>query len=98
MAGLILALVALYPLASILTGIGIASRFGAMNIFKLASYGLVMMGVLAGINFLVVQHATGYDIESILIINNILLWIGSFALLAIGVGMYQGRSEFSSKD
>ena len=98
MAGLILALVALYPLASILTVIGLASRFGSLNIFKLASYGLVIMGVLAGINFLVVQHATGYDVESMLIINNILLWIGSFALLAIRVGMYQGRSELSSKD
>ena len=98
MAGLVLALVAIYPIASFLTGIGIASRFGAMNIFKLAFYVLVAIGVLAWVNFLVVQHATGYDVESMLIINNILLWTGSFALLAIGVGMYQGRSELSSED
>ena len=98
MAGLILALVAIYPFSSILVGLGLASRFRAMNVFKLASYGLVVIGVLALVIFIIVQHSPGTDVETLPIINNILLSIGSFCLFAIGLGMYQDRSELVPED
>lgn len=98
MAGIIIALVAVYPLASILTGIGLASRFGSTNIFRLASYGLVLMGILAGINFLVLQHSPGIDPEMLLRNDNGLLAFGSLCFLVIGVGMYKGVGELSSED
>ena len=96
MGAIIIALVAVYPLASILTGIGLASRFGGMSLFKLASYGLVLMGVLAGINFLVLQHSPGIDPEVLLRNDNGLLAFGSLCFIIIGVGMYKGVGELTS--
>ena len=98
MAGIIIALVAVYPLASILVGIGLGSRFGSMSIFKLASYGLALMGVLAAINFLVLQHAPGIDPIVILRIDNGMLSFGTLCFIIIGVGMYRGQSELTSED
>ena len=98
MAGSVIALVAVYPVASILVGIGLASRFGSMSIFKLASYGLVVMGVLAIVNFLVLQHAPGIDPLVLLRNDNTLLAFGSLCFIIIGLGMYRGRSELTSED
>ncbi len=98
MAGIVIALVTVYPIASILVGLGLGSRFGAMSIFKLASYGLAVMGVLAGINFLALQHAPGIDPVVILGIDNGMLSFGSLCFIIIGVGMYRGQSELSSED
>ena len=67
-----------------------------MNVFKLASYGLVVIGALALVVFIIVQHSPGTDVETLL--NNILLLIGSFCLFAIGLGMYQRRSELVPQD
>lgn len=98
MAGIVIALVAVYPVASVLVGLGLGSRFGPMSIFKLASYGLALMGVLAAINFLVLQHAPGIDPIVILRIDNGMLSFGSLCFVIIGVGMYRGQSELSSDD
>ena len=98
MAGVVIALVAVYPLASILVGLGLGSRFGAMSIYKLASYGLALMGVLAAINFLVLQHAPGIDPIVILRIDNGMLSFGSLCFIIIGLGMYRGQSELTSED
>ncbi len=98
MAGIVIALVAVYPVASILTGIGLASRFGSMSIFKLASYGLVLMGVLAGINFLVLQHVPGIDPVVLLRNDNAMQAFGSLCFIIIGLGMFQGQSALTSED
>ena len=98
MGGVLITVVALYPLASLLTGLGLAARFGAMSIFKLASYALVGMGVLAGINFLVFQHAADVDPIQLLVINNVLQWIGAISLFIIAVGMYKGQGELASEE
>ena len=95
MAGVVLALVAIYPISSILVGLGLASRFRGMNIFKLASYGLVAIGAASLVNFLIVQHIPDAGPATLLLINNLLLFVGSFCLFAIGLGMYQGRSELA---
>ncbi len=98
MAGIVIALVTVYPVASILVGLGLGSRFGAMSIYKLASYGLAVMGVLAGINFLVLQHAPGIDPIVILRIDNGMLSFGSLCFIILGLGMYRGQSELTSED
>ncbi len=97
MGGIVIALVAVYPIASILVGLGLGSRFGAMSIYKLASYGLALMGVLAAINFLVLQHAPGIDPIVILRIDNGMLSFGSLCFIIIGLGMYRGQSELTSE-
>ena len=94
MAGLILALVAIYPIASILVGLGLASRFRGIIIYRLAAYGLVAIGAANLVNFLIIQHFPYAGYETLLLINTLLLFGGSFCLFTIGVGMFQGRSEF----
>ena len=98
MAGIVIALVTVYPVASMLVGIGLASRFGSMSIFKLASYGLVLMGVLASINFLVLQHVPDIDPAVLLRNDNGMLAFGSLCFIIIGLGMYRGQSDLTSED
>ena len=98
MAGIVIALVSVYPVASMLVGLGLASRFGSMSIFKLASYGLVVMGVLAGINFLVLQHVPDIDPVVLLRNDNGMLAFGSLCFVIIGLGMYRGQSDLTSED
>ena len=98
MAGIVIALVTVYPVASMLVGLGLASRFGSMSIFKLASYGLVLMGVLAGINFLVLQHVPDIDPAVLLRNDNGMLAFGSLCFIIIGLGMYRGHSDLTSEE
>ena len=97
MAGIVIALVTVYPVASVLVGIGLASRFGSMSRYKLASYGLILMGVLAGINFLVLQHVPDIDPAVLLRNDNGLLAFGSLCFIIIGLGMYRGESDLTSE-
>ena len=98
MAGIVIALVTVYPIASMLVGLGLASRFGSMSISRLASYGLVLMGVLAGINFLVLQHVPDIDPAVLLRNDNGMLAFGSLCFIIIGLGMYRGQSDLTSEE
>ena len=98
MAGVVLTLVAVYPFASMMAGIGLARRFASLNIFKLAAHGLTAIGLGGLVNFLIVQHVPGIELSAPLAAHNILLWIGAICQYIIGRGMYQGRSELSSAD
>ena len=97
MAGIMLAFLTIFPFGSALVGLALAARFSGMNVYRLASYGLVVIGVGGLVNFLVVQHAPAVGITLLLQINNTLLLIGGVCLLLIGVGMYRGRSEFQTE-
>lgn len=97
MAGIVIAVVSVYPIGSILVGIGLASRFGSMSIFKLASCGLVVLGVLAIINFLVLQHVSGIEPRVLLTNDNAMQALGWFCFVIIGAGMYTGRGELTSE-
>ena len=97
MAGIVIALVSVYPIGSILVGMGLSSRFGSMSVFKLASYGFVLLGALAIINFLVLQHVAGIEPRVLLLNDNAMQAFGSLCFVIIGVGMYQGRSELTSE-
>ena len=93
MAGIVLAFLTVYPIASMLIGLALAARFRGMNVYRLAAYGLVVIGVAGLVNFLVVQHAPGVDISVLLPLHNTLLLIGGVCLYLIGLGMYLERSE-----
>ena len=84
--------------AAIFLGLGLASRFGAMNVFKVAAYGLVLVGVIGLLNLIVAEHIHDIDIALIALISNGILTIGALCYLALGLGMYQGRSEFVPDD
>ena len=98
MAGIVIALVTVYPIASMLVGLGLASRFKSMSISRLASYGLVLMGVLASINFLVLQHVPDIDPAVLLRNDNGMLAFGSLCFIIIGLGMYRGHSDLTSEE
>ena len=98
MSGLILGFIVIYPFASALTGLGLAPRFGGMDVFRAACYGLVLIGVLGFLNFIYALFVPDTDLVLHLIINNLVLMVGSVCLLAIGIGMYQGRGEFMPDD
>ncbi len=93
MAGLILAFLSIYPVASVLVGVGLTKRFGSMNIYKIASIGLIAVGIAGFVNFLTAQHFPEYDLTLLVYINNVVLTIGGICLLIIGWGMYRGREE-----
>ena len=82
-----------YPIASILVGLGLVARFGTLDIFKAASYGLVIIGAVGLINFVVAQHGPGLDLNVLLLLNNVFLMVGAICLFVIGLGLYQGRRE-----
>ena len=84
--------------AATFLGLGLAARFGAMNVFKLAAYGMVLVGVVGLLNLGVAQHIHDIDIALITLISNGILTIGALCYLALGLGMYQGRSEFAPDD
>ncbi len=93
---MVLAFISVYPFASILVGVGLASRSQSMSVYRLACYGLVVVGALALINFLAMQHVSSAEPLTMLTINNTLLLIGALCLFGIGVGMYRGRSELTA--
>ncbi len=97
-AGLILGFIVIYPFASALTGLGLAPRFDGMDVFKAACYGLVLVGVLGFLNFIYALFVPETDLVLHLLINNLVLMIGSVCLFVIGLGMYRGRSEFTPAD
>lgn len=97
MAGIVIALVTVYPVGSVLVGMGLSARFGSMSIFKLASYGFVAIGIVGAINFLVLQHSAGIEPLTLLTIDNGMQALGSVFFVVIGVGMYRGRSELTSE-
>ena len=97
MAALLLAFIAVYPIASVLVGIGLSARFSRMNAYRIAGYGLVIIGIGGFINFQVAQHVVGISLDSLLINNNLLLSVGAICLFVIGYGMFRGREEFTQR-
>ena len=81
-----------------LFGLGLAPRFQTMNAFKLASYGMVLVGAVGLINIVLVQHIHDVDVGLFSLISNSFLMLGAVFFLILGVGMYQGRSEFTGED
>ena len=90
-----LAFVALAPIASSLFGMGLSQRFSSMNLAKVASYLLVVTGLVGLVNFLLAMSVPDLGIESLLFINTIVLYIQGLCLIIIGYGMYRGQDELA---
>ncbi len=86
------------PFASSLMGLGLAQRFQEMDIYKIASYALVLVGVVGFVIIMAAMHMPEMDMQTLLIINNLNLTVGAAALFNIGLGMYRGRSELSPEE
>ena len=92
-----LAFVAMAPLASGMVGLGLSKRFASMDLFKVASYILVIGGVLGLVNFLFAMNSPDLGIQSLLLINTLVLYVQGICLIIIGYGMYQGRKELAEE-
>ena len=92
-----LAFLAVAPIASTIFGIGLSKRFAEMNLFKIASYILVVTGLVGLVNFLFALNAPDAGVRSLLLINTIVLYIQGVCLIAIGYGMYKGREGFTGE-
>ena len=81
-------------IGSTVFGYGLARRCQDMSIFKLASLGLALTGVLSFVVLMIAEHVPEIDLHGVAVVSNIVLFFGSFCILAIGVGIMQGRREF----
>ena len=97
MIGVSLAFVALFPLASITVGLGLAHQFASMDIYKGAAYVMAAAGVVGLVNFLFAMSAPGAGLQSLLLINNMALYVGGITFMVIGYGMYKGRAELADE-
>ena len=61
MAGVHFAFLAVSPIATMFTGIGLASRSEETNIYRLASWGLVLSGLAGIVHFIVIQQLQNVD-------------------------------------
>ena len=95
MTAVTLAFVALAPLASSVFGIGLSKRFASMDLFKVTCYVLVAGGLVGVVNFLFAMNAPDLGIESLLLLNTLVLYIQGICLIIIGYGMYRGREELA---
>ena len=93
-----LAFVALYPLASISVGLGLSFRFASMDVYKGAAYVMAAAGLVGLANFLFGMSAPDLGIQSLLLVNNLALYVGGITFIVIGYGMYRGRAEFAEED
>ena len=97
MIAITLAFVALYPLASVTVGLGLAKRFGSVDIYKGAAYVMAVAGLVGLVNFLFAMNAPDLGVQSLLLINNLALYVGGITFIVIGYGMYKGRSELAEE-
>ena len=95
---LYIAFLSISCLASILLGLGIASRFSEMSMFKLAAHGLTLVGVLLLLNLAVVQHFDNLDISVLVLISSSSLFLGLVCYFVLGIALFRGRKELLPDD
>ena len=61
-----LTFIALFPLATIMVGIGLSQRFGSLDIYKLTSYVLAIGGVIGLVIYLTAMNAPDLGIQTLL--------------------------------
>ena len=98
MMGLLLAFMVVNPIASILVGLGLTTRFSNLNIYMLAAYGLIVIGLGGFVNMVLALLLDNPDVVLHLAISQLFLLVGSLCLFAVGAGMCLGRSELVAED
>ncbi len=89
-----IAFVALYPIASIATGLGLAKRFASLDVYKVTAYVMALAGLAGMVNFLVAMNVPSLGLQQLLLVNNAVLYVGGICFIILGYGMYKCRSEF----
>ena len=95
MVAVTLAFIALAPIASSMFGLGMASRFDSMDLYKSACYVMVAAGIVSLVNFLLAISAPSLGIQALLLVNTLALYVQGVCLIIIGYGMYQGQEELA---
>lgn len=90
MIAVFMSFIPLFPLASIMVGIGLVSRIPSMNISKISSYGVILVGIAGGITYLAAMFAPSDDPEIYLTAFNVILFFGAFCFFGLGYGMLKG--------
>ena len=97
MTAVLLAFVLLYPLASIMVGLGIANRFASIGLYKGAGYVMAAAGLLGLVNFLMSMNVPDVGLQTLFVANSIALYVAGVSLFIVGLGMYRGRSELAEE-
>ena len=97
-AGLHFAFLYVSAIGSTIFGYALARRSAGMDIFQLASWGLALTGVVTFILLMVAEHAPDVDLHGVAVASNLMLLFASLCILAIAVGIKQGRREFVGDD
>ena len=83
----------LFPLASILVGLGLAQRFASMSIYKIGSYLMALGGAVGLVDFLIAINDAELGLDILLSVNFVALYVAAIGMFIIGLGMFQERSE-----
>ena len=97
MAGVVLSLIVLFPLATMMLGLGLASRFSSTGPYKIASYVMAAGGLVGLVVFLLAMNAPGLDIQTLIWISSVVLYVDSICMFIIGLGMYKGREGLTDE-
>ena len=97
MAGVVLSLIVLFPLATMMLGLGLASRFSSAGPYKIASYVMAAGGLVGLVVFLLAMNAPGLDIQTLIWISSVVLYVDSICMFIIGLGMYKGREGLTDE-
>ncbi len=98
MMGVLLSFMVVNPIASALVGIGLAARLNKPDIYLLAAYALIIIGLGGFAGVALALFLADTNVAVFLSISQVFLFIGSLCLFVIGAGMYRGRREFVAED
>lgn len=96
MTAVLIAFLAVYPAATILTGAGLAMRFDSIGLQTVVAWGLVIAGIVAFAVFHVALHVPAFDPGIMLQTNNVALSLGTLLLFLLGLGIFRSQSTGSS--
>ena len=97
-AGIHIAFLYVTSIGSTIFGYGLARRCADMSIFKLASLGLALTGLLSFVVLMIAEHVPAIDLHGVAVGSSIVLFFGSLCILIIGVGIMQRRQEFVGEE
>jgi len=97
-AGVHFAFLYVTAIGSTIFGYALARRSADMSIFKIASLGLALTGLLSFVALMIAEHVQGIDLHGLAIFSNGVLFFGSLCILIIGIGIMKGRQEFVGEE
>ena len=90
MIAVFMSFIPLFPIASVLVGIGLISRMPATNLSKIGAYGLVVIGIAGFITYAIAMLTPANDPQIYLTVFNVILFVGAICFAALGYGMVKG--------